>query len=134
MLIKIAPSAENFFHHFSFVWMGSCSTFMLHCHCFVVSVTVSLSTWKGHVSWLKGLFGTSHPRGSYFRLVYKGAFAVLVCHGTRMPKKWSGQNWTGGPVLPPLLPVNHVAQCSELIYWQHKYSAGMIIQAIVNVF
>ena len=37
-------------------------------------------------------------------------------------------------VLPPLLPANHVAQCSELIYWQHKYSAGMIIQAIVNVF
>jgi len=26
--------------------MGSCSTLMLHCHCFVVSVTISLSTWK----------------------------------------------------------------------------------------
>ena len=59
---------RKFFHHL--VWMGSCSTFMLHCHCFVVSVTISLSTWKGHVSWLKGLFGTSHPGGSYFRLRY----------------------------------------------------------------
>jgi len=35
--------------------MGSRSTFVLHCHCFVVSVTVLLSMWKGHVSWLKGL-------------------------------------------------------------------------------
>ena len=48
----------------------------------------------------------------------------------------SGLAKTGltGPVLPPLLPANHVAQCSELIYWQYKYSAGMIIQAIVNIF
>jgi len=47
---------RKFFHlYFSVVRMGPRSTFVLHWHCFVVSVTVSLSTWKGHVSWLKGL-------------------------------------------------------------------------------
>ena len=51
--LYIARSAEKFFHgHFSVAWMGSRSTFALHCHCCLVSVqsvTVSLSTWKGNV-------------------------------------------------------------------------------------
>jgi len=29
------------------VWMGSHSTFVLPCHCFVISVIASLSVWKG---------------------------------------------------------------------------------------
>ena len=50
------------------------------------------------LSW-KAWFGTSHSGGSYFRLVYEGAFS---CHGTRMPKSGPAKAGPTGLVPPPL--------------------------------